>query len=356
MMEFCIWIDKSQANSAHYVVYAARVINEPSESIWLKFIFCCFVSFYVGYGLWTNYYAHYGLLVMNLSTFGLSKDYLRYDIVVGDPAYAILSDPIVSIAMVIDIWWSMFYVTFGVMRVIQLQDFAVYFNAVCIFLAMCGLRILSCEPYPGLLAIVAYIYSGPIITLLGTTRLVGLFYFLWKIGLPAELYYQGTESVSVVSFITVLMSTLPLSFSWSISWWRRRKTNRVEPFHARKLSGHMSHYTYNDMKAFILFLHELYEMSPRYRKLPLYSHRAADCFILCYKADGHLDSQVRLSLLSCLDLQPDDPDWTIWTCKAKMHSNCVCLINSNGCDGSKMEIKSSELILHRGDLNCQRVL
>ncbi|KAF0725178.1 hypothetical protein Ae201684_016330 [Aphanomyces euteiches] len=215
-MELCIWMDKIKetgVNLTEYMVYGVKVINEASTSIWLEFIYRCTVSIYVCNGLWTNYYAHYRPLLTNLSSLGLSKDYIRYEIVIGDPAYAILSDPIVSFAMVVDIWWSMYYVTFAVMRVSQFQDFAVYING-CLYLsryvwfAYLGMRTMAsvvkwrhwessfaCVD-PGFLAILAYIYSGPMVTLLGTTRLVSVYYVLWKIGLPLELHDCGTEAIT----------------------------------------------------------------------------------------------------------------------------------------------------------------
>ncbi|KAH9138134.1 hypothetical protein AeRB84_017496 [Aphanomyces euteiches] len=201
----------------------------------------------------------------NSTHLGLSKDYLRYEIVLGDPAYAILSDPVVSFVMVLDIWWSVSYVTIAVIRVSQLQDIIVNINGClylsrCVWLAYLGMRTMAsvvkwrcweasfaCVD-PGLLAILAYIYCGPIIALFGTTRLVFIYYVLWNIGLSSDLHGHGVEAITVVVFVTVLMATLPLPYSRQMAWWHHRK-NRITPFYPRKLKNNLSHYTYNDMKA-----------------------------------------------------------------------------------------------------------
>ncbi|KAH9103134.1 hypothetical protein LEN26_015170 [Aphanomyces euteiches] len=268
VVDLCVWIDQieeTNANSTQYMVYAASLIHESNVSIWLRFTFRCFVSIYVLYRLWTNYYAHYRPLLTNLSSLGLSKDYRRYEIVLGDPAYAILSDPVVSFVMVLDIWWSVSYVTIAVIRVSQLQDIIVNINGClylsrCVWLAYLGMRTMAsvvkwrcweasfaCVD-PGLLAILAYIYCGPIIALFGTTRLVFIYYVLWNIGLSSDLHGHGVEAITVVVFFTVLMETLPLPYSRLMAWWHHRK-NRITPFYPRKLKNNSSHYTYNDMKA-----------------------------------------------------------------------------------------------------------
>ncbi|KAF0725179.1 hypothetical protein Ae201684_016331 [Aphanomyces euteiches] len=392
LIEHCVWIDpieETTANSTQYMMYTASWIRESNISIWLRFPFRCFVSIYVSYRLWTNYYAHYRPLVTNLSSLGFSKDYLRYEIVLGDPAYAILSDPFVSFAMVIDLFWSALYITLAIIRVSQVHGIIVYINGClylsrCVWLAYLGMRTMASvvkwrrweasfeSVDPGLLAILAYVYSGPIITLMGATRVVSVFHVFWNIGLAPSSYGQGTEAASVVAFLVIVMTTIPLPFSTFLAFYRRRKANSVKPSRSlRSWSKNMSHYAYNDLKARILLsltmkklknrsiggrLHQLYELSPCYRKLPLYSHRAADCFVLCYTSDGSLDQQVRLSLLTCLDLQQDNVDFAILTCNSSFHCNCVCLINSKCCEALKMEMKSGKFVLHRGNLNCAWVM
>ncbi|CAK4926571.1 unnamed protein product [Aphanomyces euteiches] len=77
-------------------------------------------------------------------------------------------------------------------------------------------------------------------------------------------------------------------------------------------------------------LYRLYEHSPRYRHMPLFSHRAADCFVLCYSKTGHVTLQLRLSLLDCLDKRLNDPQMAIPTCTSQ-HKTSYALLNGRKC-------------------------
>ncbi|KAG9400947.1 hypothetical protein AC1031_009671 [Aphanomyces cochlioides] len=78
---------------------------------------------------------------------------------------------------------------------------------------------------------------------------------------------------------------------------------------AELLSTTFGHPSYNDLKAVILLslvmrkhheacpsiggsLHRLYHKNPRYRSMPLFSHRATDVFVVCYDADGRADKRI----------------------------------------------------------------
>ncbi|KAH9079905.1 hypothetical protein Ae201684P_007614 [Aphanomyces euteiches] len=71
----------------------------------------------------------------------------------------------------------------------------------------------------------AYVYSGPIITLMGATRVVSVFHVFWNIGLAPSSYGQGTEAASVVAFLVIVMTTIPLPFSTFLAFYRRRKAS-----------------------------------------------------------------------------------------------------------------------------------
>ncbi|CAK4717942.1 unnamed protein product [Aphanomyces euteiches] len=110
--------------------------------MWLKFAYRCVLSLYVMRILWKHYYVHYIVLLSNLREFGIASKYTRYDIVVGDPAYSILSDPFMSFAMVVDIWWNIDYISLALMRVMQCQDFWLYMWG-CMYLSRYHLGINS---------------------------------------------------------------------------------------------------------------------------------------------------------------------------------------------------------------------
>ncbi|KAG9404501.1 hypothetical protein AC1031_004708 [Aphanomyces cochlioides] len=155
------------------------------------------------------------------------------------------------------------------------------------------------------------------------------------------------------------MSSLPVLYSRGAALWGHRKhAVRVGP-HERVLEHVFSSFSYNDMKACVLLgltmrrhprrciggtLHTLFHKNPCYRKMPLFSHRAADCYILCYKADGVLEQSVRLSLTSCLDRQELDPENAIKLCTS-MHGTTYCVINNESCATFKAT-SSKHLCLH----------
>ncbi|CAK4076346.1 unnamed protein product [Aphanomyces euteiches] len=149
----------------------------------------------------------------NLQSVGIAPKYVRYQIVVGDPAYAILSDPIVSITMSIDMRISALYTSLAIVRITQFKDAwlcvtGCMYMSRCVCFAYLFMRIFSsvikwrrweasfAPVDPGLLAITAYIYSGLAISVLGRTRLVWLFYQLWDLFLPYELRDQAFEGIS----------------------------------------------------------------------------------------------------------------------------------------------------------------
>ncbi|KAF0730859.1 hypothetical protein Ae201684_011744 [Aphanomyces euteiches] len=212
--ELCIWIEETSVT--HYTVWSATQLYETVTSCWIKFVFRSWLAGYISYLLWARYYRHYKTLLSNLRHVGISIDYTRYEVVVGDPAYAILSDPLVSLAMVVDIYGGAGYVTLGLMRVTQFQDLLLYASG-CVYMSRyvwfsyLGLRILSsfvkwrrweatyADVDPAFLSISAYIYSGPIISILGTTPIMWLFYQMWSIFVPSALENEAIEAITGIT-------------------------------------------------------------------------------------------------------------------------------------------------------------
>ncbi|CAK5213578.1 unnamed protein product, partial [Aphanomyces euteiches] len=120
--ELCLWIVEESKQPNQYTVWIAVGLVEASITSWLKFVYRCVLAAYIVYILWNRYYRHYIPLLSNLKHLGLTPDNVRYEIVVGDPAYAILSNPIVTFGMVVDNWWGMGYVTLALIRASQFQD------------------------------------------------------------------------------------------------------------------------------------------------------------------------------------------------------------------------------------------
>ncbi|KAH9164479.1 hypothetical protein LEN26_000001 [Aphanomyces euteiches] len=362
--DFCLWFQHVDSN--HYTAWGACIVTESTLSSWIKFIFRWMLSGCVFYLIWT----------------------FRYEVVVGDPVYAILSVPWVSIAMIADIFWSSGTAFLALMQVTQFRDAWLYISG-CLYLsryvwfAYLGMRVFSSlvkwrewEPHfapvdPGFLAICAYLYCGPILSVLGRTRAVWLFHQMWSLLVPDLMRDQAVEIISASLLVSVLFACIPSVYSRLARLQQLRKTRHgVRPSVRQLKAGpKFSDHTYNDMKAYILLmfalqkharissggtLHKLYQAHSRYRKLPLLSHRSADCFVLCYNVDGSLAQQVRMSLLSFMDPQLFDPKHAIPT-RSTVHAACDCVINNVGCE-TFMAKGDQYKCIHRGETKCQWVI
>ncbi|KAF0725540.1 hypothetical protein Ae201684_016016 [Aphanomyces euteiches] len=362
--DMCIWLRKTKEN-VYAVWNAADILDTPATS-WAKFVDRGLLTCYVLYVLWTRYYRHYRTLLSNLQQIGLSPN-----------------DPFVSVAMVVDMLSSVSYIGIALVQVTQFQDLLLYTSG-CIYLsrgvwyAYLMMRILSFvvkkrgweasfPPVdPGFLAVSAYMYCGPVVSILGTTSLIWALYFMWSIFLPQALQDQAIECITATAVLLIMISSLPIVFSRLTTKWRQRI--RIRPSNVRCQS--MSDYTFNDIKAYILLvltstnkpciLQEA--LCTNYIKRILDTgkfrssaiDRAADCFVLCYTAEGHLGQRARLSLLSWLDTRDNDPQNMIVNCKAD-HSTAVGVINNEAC-ALFGPISKNVKCVHLGSSNCQWIM
>ncbi|KAG9400922.1 hypothetical protein AC1031_009644 [Aphanomyces cochlioides] len=115
--DFCIWIEETKLHE--YTVWGAATTFETPKSIWVNLM-----TGYVLYVLWKSYYRHYRVLLSNLQRIGIAPEYVRYQIVVGDPTYAILCDPIVAFDMALDTWLGVAYCALAIIGVTQFQEVA----------------------------------------------------------------------------------------------------------------------------------------------------------------------------------------------------------------------------------------
>ncbi|KAG9400897.1 hypothetical protein AC1031_009621 [Aphanomyces cochlioides] len=241
--EICLWIVKDP-EPTQYTVWGAAMIHESAATCWTKFILRCLLSIYVCYVLWTRYYCHYIPLLSNLQRLGVKPEYVRYEIVVGDPLYTILCDPLVVTAIIIDNVWGTGYIILGIMRVSQFHDIWLYvsgcmFLARCIWLSYLGMQIFSfavkrrqweawyAPVDPGFLAIATYIQSGPYMSLLMSTPLVWIFYTAGCFFQPASHDNEAVEAVTATLVVAFLAATLPIPFSRTAMECRRRKRSKL---------------------------------------------------------------------------------------------------------------------------------
>ncbi|KAH9110816.1 hypothetical protein LEN26_013629 [Aphanomyces euteiches] len=185
----CIWLDPlpvvESSSKDLYMAYYGTHVSLSAHHLHLTV-------------LWRWYCSHYQSLLVGLREIGLGDQYSRYEVIVGDPTNLILSNPLVSLVMVVDIVLGPAYIAWSILRVCQFQDLLALFLGCfyssryvwCGYLAM---RILSYAVHlrgweskftpidPGVLGLGAFLYGGPVMTLFGSTSLMVLFHATWKL-------------------------------------------------------------------------------------------------------------------------------------------------------------------------------
>ncbi|KAH9146617.1 hypothetical protein AeRB84_009521, partial [Aphanomyces euteiches] len=334
----CVWFEPL-GHDDMYSVYFATVILDTVAFSWSKL----------------RYYTNYIILKSDLRTFGVLPKFIRYEIVLGDPTCLILSDPFLSFVFVVDIWLSVAYGSMARLRSSQLHVLGQFLLA-CFYLsrniwtAYFGMRCISMlvkkkgwEAFfipldPGLTAMIATFYFGPIASMLGSTPFITTFQIIQDtLGTSP---WANDQTLGVL-FATIVPATIPIIFSlayqplqrWSTGLYSKgirvitttsntrihttrltRVTasacNSVGP-HSMDLPQAFHQRSFNDLKNRIIYflmlrklpknvkqaggsLYALYTKNPSYRSLPLFSHRAADCFVLCFTPDGEVKMQLRL--------------------------------------------------------------
>ncbi|KAH9087628.1 hypothetical protein LEN26_019919 [Aphanomyces euteiches] len=209
LSEVCVWIEQPSPDHTLYQVYHASEILETILWSWTKCSFRFLLTTYIQYRLWSTYYRHYIGLLDNLRQFGVNDKTLsvhHYEVVVGDPTYMILSDPFVSLVMVVDVWLGVAYAATATIRAGQVSDLwllllGMLYSSRYVWFAYFVMRILSfvakrqhCEDRfspldPTLLALFAYLYGGPVMSVFDNTRLMAIFHPLWSLFVPASMKY-----------------------------------------------------------------------------------------------------------------------------------------------------------------------
>lgn len=159
---------------------------------------------------------------------------------------------------------------------------------------------------------------------------------------------------------TILMfSLLPIVYSFCLSIYKSARGNTC----IKSKRNRYTKFEYNDLKQRIFLgatmrcmegaikiggsLHAMYENNHGYRKIPMFSYRSSDCFVLCFTPSGRVNRQIRLSLLACLDMQLHDSKLAVSVC-TESHKTAVSTINSISCEGTV-----SAWCLHPGQNNIQ---
>ncbi|KAG9398089.1 hypothetical protein AC1031_015009 [Aphanomyces cochlioides] len=182
-----------------YMEYFGYVFE---SALWCSFR--CLLTLYILSVLCRRYCRSYRPLFQGLREIGLRDQYCRYEIIVGDPTYVILSDPLVALVMVTDTMLAPPYIAWSIVRVCQFHDLSAFFLG-CFYSSRyvwCGYLAMRCTSYmarwrrweakfspidPGMLAIAALLYGDPVMSLIGNTSMLLVFHDTWDIFLPAQL-------------------------------------------------------------------------------------------------------------------------------------------------------------------------
>ncbi|KAF0726222.1 hypothetical protein Ae201684_015498 [Aphanomyces euteiches] len=407
-MDGCMWLEPlpHESSDDEFMAYYGTIVWESARWSWIKLSVRCLLTLFTLRVLWRRYYHHYFPLLHALEEIGIDAKFSRYAVIAGDPTYMILSDPRVAAVMVADLMSTPAYVCWSVLRVIQFNDLTA-FSLGCLYstrfvwqgyLVMRGVSYLTKRRRweakfapidPGMLGFVAFLYGGPLFTLIGNTSLIAIFHFTWGFFLPSALEMEAIEAISGMIAGALLMQLFPLCFSLAL---QKLATSRQRMHGSTAGTSHptknfprcicsrrifqtahaiapsttvatslnpqpppnstarnhqidqLSHRSFNDVKNRFFFglmrwhapeprhkiggsLHALHQRHAEYRPMPLFSCRAADCFVLCYTTDNQLELQVRLSFIDCLDTRMDDPVLAIPTCTSKhraSYATCNC--------------------------------
>ncbi|KAG9407795.1 hypothetical protein AC1031_021035 [Aphanomyces cochlioides] len=388
-MDECLWLEPVTPDGTTsddvYMAYYAAVVWEGSLWGWFKLAFRCLLTLFILRVLWQRYCRHYIPLLRALQDIGVEERFSRYQVIVGDPTYLILSDRRVAVVMVADIMTTPAYVVWSTLRVCQFTDVTAFclgcvYSTRFVWDGYVAMRFLSylakarrwerhfAPIDPAVLGFVAVLYGGPVLSLIGNTSLMTMFHAAWSLFVPSRVEMQRIDGASGFIAGTILMASFPVTLSFAL----QRLTRRRKQGSGMRISRHwatLTHYvrcspslhaiappmrattqtsrssdfdsvdshsrrSFNDFKNRLFFafmrwlapephrkiggsLHALHLQHPEYREMPLFSCRAADCFVLCYTPDGQLELQVRLSFLDCLDTRLHDPELAIPTCTSQ---------------------------------------
>ncbi|KAF0684724.1 Aste57867_23325 [Aphanomyces stellatus] len=395
-MKFCLWLAPVPVNAAgittRVIVAFGGTTYEPPAFAYLKFAARLYLCGFIARSVWATYFVHYNTLRSNLqATSPPLSTYARFDIHVGDPTYLVLSHPWVTLFLLVEIYSDVAYQGLSSVRCSQLQDlwqFALgcLYGSRGVWFGYWAMRYSTflvkrwhwedafAAVDPGLLATASAFYAGPIFYAMSN---IGPFVHLLQTLFSSNQNDTALEIFPVWLCLFITIGSMPLVYSVGRKWLLRRRP-RVRPAG----SDTYGHASFNDLKMRVLHgclvrsyarstehntvpveggtLYRLYDIHPGYKKLPLISHRGADCFVDCYLPDGTLGKKMRLSLLGCLDRQDRDPKWALDLCESCQRSATAAHVGSISSithgDQLRDPEKTEAFKVHMGANGCSWVL
>ncbi|KAF0688636.1 Aste57867_19748 [Aphanomyces stellatus] len=240
LSESCVWMEPLLTQGQFRVYHGLRVVEEETWS-WTKLWIRLAISSVIAIEIWRLYYRHFGPLLSNLTNMGIqnySCDSVYYVLQLGDPTWLILSHPFVCTAMVVDNLYSSSYSAVALFRVSQLEDilqFAIgsFYGSNLVWGSYAAMRFstpaikfLRCENYfepvePGIMALSATLYAGPMVYIICQTPLVLFFQYLNQV-FPQRKMEANEVSLGMANFL-IMFASLPLLYSLIMRYFHIRR-------------------------------------------------------------------------------------------------------------------------------------
>ncbi|KAF0695225.1 Aste57867_13947 [Aphanomyces stellatus] len=379
----CTWAipiaDNGPIVSTYQVYHAVQLLETPFFS-WLTFSVRLGLMGFILYQLWHLYYRHYGPLLCNLHDFGLDNDgtIQIYIVQLGDPTWLILNHPFVSLIMLLDCFFNVGYGGAACCRTSQLTDMGQFclgclYGSRTVWASYFTMRYATpllkhmqwenkFQPVdPGVMALTASFYAGPLMYITSRTSLVWLFQWMNYVAVPQAQRQERVEG-SILAFL-LLLASVPLINSFLAQFVHRHRTkhksNATEKFVSTRFNDWKHRYLYWFRRLHTCSIKEggsLYHLvaeNPRYKKFPLVSTRGSDCFV--YGWDDNTDAyvhQVRLSLMdAALDRQTTCPALAVSICPTDHPTFAAGVMNAHVCGQST--VTPSRKSIHIGANQCQ---
>ncbi|CAK4103050.1 unnamed protein product [Aphanomyces euteiches] len=406
----CLWIEPAASASKHAAVVFTfgGTTHEPLMFCWFKFAARLAMSLSILRLMYHDYYRHYKPLVANLKTLGLlGERHAMYLVEMGDPAFLIFTNPWMTLLLGLHFYLDIVFVGLASVRTSQLVDFGefclgclycaslMWYGYLALRTATFFVKRYHWEAYclsvdPGYLAFAATIYAGPLFYTLANTWFVFFIQNMlsWvpnpdpdrAIDVAPRTFRSLCDcnaslnaAFLVCVTVAVLHCVVPLGFAFGQPWLqRRRQVRQYLQGPPTALAVNYSTEEYNDIKVTFLkamllkirkpqaapndharhggSIYHMYAENARYKRLPLLSHRASDCFVVCLNDDGNPVARVRLTLLHCLDRQENDPMRAIHICHSCQQTSSVCTIDESPKNSTQEE--PSRRYVHQGARGC----
>ncbi|KAF0684276.1 Aste57867_23740 [Aphanomyces stellatus] len=382
--EQCLWAFRSTVSSSSSCwTFVQGIVNWHNHAaLWAKLVYRIGLTGYVCREMYTQYYVHYRVLAANFIDLGLrDRTLMTLEIYVGDPTSVILSNMCVSLAFVLDFWFSADAVGESIVQISQLEsvpDFVAallyssrtaWFGYFTMRVATMPIKRWHYEAYvspldPTVVAIAIFCFAGPFMYLQTTTSFMAVVHSMWELWIPAAEAGEAIDVMPVIASETIGIGVPPLLFSFVYKWFKQHQFKSRGPARNLLASTMYNQVEYNDIRQRVAFhvlglkrtftstsfeggtLYNLHDRNARYDSMPLFSHRSADCFVACYTSLRELKAKMRLSLVRCLDRLEYDNVLAVQLCRTK-HKDCLSRLDATACE-TFVPSSPASLCLHQG--------